>query len=286
MDARLRMTGGRAPPRPRRGRAAERSGLAARRSGGDGPAILGALEADTYLTAYRHFARLLAAGRACPGPSDLTGEALLDFRDGLEAAPRARSTAPRSSRPCRLAAASLETEDADSAGGGDRPEGAEGAHMARARAPARHARPPHARRDLAILLLLGQVGLRRSEVCALRYEDLEELRRHPTRDAAVAPRAVKRSAWVVHARHPNPGVVDLPPTPSKPCGLDPEPPRGVNAHCLRLARWHRDPSPCCPGAQQAPDRPTTSGWPARGRPHSACAPPHPLHSDRRARPQP
>ena len=70
------------------------------------------------------------------------------------------------------------------------------------------------RRDLAIMLLLGQAGLRRSEVCALRYEDLEELRRHPDprRRAAVAPRVAAQSAWVVHLRHPKRGrarAVDL-----------------------------------------------------------------------------
>ena len=78
--------------------------------------------------------------------------------------------------------------------------------------PDRRAR--RGRRDLAIMLLLGQAGLRRSEVCALRYEDLEELRRHPDprRRAAVAPRVAAQSAWVVHLRHPKRGrarAVDL-----------------------------------------------------------------------------
>ena len=42
----------------------------------------------TYLHAHRHFAGFLAArlGRA-PEPTDLTEEALLDFRDGLEREP-------------------------------------------------------------------------------------------------------------------------------------------------------------------------------------------------------
>ena len=75
--------------------------------------------------------------------------------------------------------------------------------------PDRRAR--RGRRDLAIMLLLGQAGLRRSEVCALRYEDLEELRRHPDprRRAAVAPRVAAQSAWVVHLRHPKRGRADL-----------------------------------------------------------------------------
>jgi|AntDryMetagUQ889_1029465.scaffolds.fasta_scaffold07036_1 methylenetetrahydrofolate reductase (NADPH) len=48
---------------------------------------------STYLHAYRHFAGFLAArlGRA-PEPTDLTEAALLDFRDGLEAAGRAWAT--------------------------------------------------------------------------------------------------------------------------------------------------------------------------------------------------
>jgi len=63
------------------------------------------------------------------------------------------------------------------------------------------------RRDLAIMLLLGQTGLRRAEVCALRYEDLQELRSHPDprRRAALAPRAAEQTGWVVHVRHPKRG---------------------------------------------------------------------------------
>jgi integrase len=64
------------------------------------------------------------------------------------------------------------------------------------------------------MLLLGQAGLRRAEVCALRYDDLEELRRHPEprRRAAVASRAAEETGWVVHVRHAKRGrarAVDL-----------------------------------------------------------------------------
>lgn len=70
------------------------------------------------------------------------------------------------------------------------------------------------RRDLAIMLLLGQAGLRRAEVYGLRYGDLDELRRHPDprRRAALAARAAEQTAWVVHVRHPKRGrarAVDL-----------------------------------------------------------------------------
>ena len=117
----------------------------------------------------------------------------------------------------RRLAVALEAEGADPAAQGVRPTpsagGRRGPWLERLLAmPDRRAR--RGRRDLAIMLLLGQAGLRRSEVCALRYDDLEELRRHPEppRRAAVAPRAAEQTTWVVHVRHPKRGrarAVDL-----------------------------------------------------------------------------
>lgn len=105
-----------------------------------------------------------------------------------------------------------------------------------------------------MLLLFGAAGLRRSEVCALRYSDLEQLRRHPSpsRRDAVAARAVDRTEWVGHVRHPKRGrarTVDLTAeviaalrawTPSRPtCDSD---------HLfLSLAR-NRPPAPLAPRA--------------------------------------
>jgi len=176
----------------------------------------------TYLHAYRHFAGFLAArlGRA-PEAADITEEALLDFRDGLEAAGRARATVAKELSALRRLAAALEAEGVDPAAqrvranavGRRAPRALTRAELERLLAmPDRRTR--RGRRDLAIMLLLGQAGLRRAEVCALRYCDLEELRRHPDprRRAAVAPRVAEQTDWIVHVRHPKRGrarAVDL-----------------------------------------------------------------------------
>jgi integrase len=180
------------------------------------------LTRSTYLHAYRHFAGFLAArlGRV-PEPRDLTEQALLDFRDGLEAAGRARATVAKELSALRRLAVALEAQGVDPAAqrvranavGRMAPRALTRAELERLLAmPDRRAR--RGRRDLAIMLLLGQAGLRRSEVCRLRYEDLEELRRHPEprRRAAVAPWAAEQTGWVVHVRHPKRGrarAVDL-----------------------------------------------------------------------------
>jgi len=176
----------------------------------------------TYLHAYRHFAGFLAArlGRV-PEAADLTEEALLDFRDGLEASGRARATVAKELSALRRLAAALETEGVDPAAqrvranavGRRAPRALTRAELERLFAmPDRRTR--RGRRDLAIMVLLGQAGLRRAEVCVLRYSDLEELRRHPDqrRRAAVAPRVAEQTAWIVHVRHPKRGrarAVDL-----------------------------------------------------------------------------
>jgi len=121
---------------------------------------------------------------------------------------------PRSSRPLRRLAAALEAEGVDPAAqrvrtnavGRRAPRALTRAELGRLLAmPDRRTR--RGRRDLAIMLLLGQTGLRRAEVCALRYEDLQELRSHPDprRRAALAPRAAEQTGWVVHVRHPKRG---------------------------------------------------------------------------------
>ena len=177
---------------------------------------------STYLHAYRHFAGFLAARLdRIPEPADLTEEALLDFRDGLEAVGRARATVAKELSALRRLAAALEPEGVDPAAqrvranavGRRAPRALTRAELERLLAmPDRRTR--RGRRDLAIMLLLGQAGLRRAEVCALRYGDLDELRRHPDprRRAALAPRAVEQTGWVVHLRHPKRGrarAVDL-----------------------------------------------------------------------------
>jgi len=177
---------------------------------------------STYLHAYRHFAGFLAARLdRIPEPADLTEEALLDFRDGLEAVGRARATVAKELSALRRPAAALEPEGVDPAAqrvranavGRRAPRALTRAELERLLAmPDRRTR--RGRRDLAIMLLLGQAGLRRAEVCALRYGDLDELRRHPDprRRAALAPRAVEQTGWVVHLRHPKRGrarAVDL-----------------------------------------------------------------------------
>lgn len=150
---------------------------------------------STYLDAYRHLAGFLAArlGRA-PEVLDLTEEALLDFRDALEAAGRARTTVAKELSALRRLAAALEADGVDPAArrvranavGRRAPRALTRAELGRLLAmPDRRTR--RGRRDVAIMLLLGQAGLRRAEVCALRYEDLEELRRHS------APAGVLRS---------------------------------------------------------------------------------------------
>jgi integrase len=59
------------------------------------------------------------------------------------------------------------------------------------------------RRDHAVLLLLGDAGLRRGEAAALRLDDVAQVRRHPDprrRPAVARGRAVQETDWAVRVR--------------------------------------------------------------------------------------
>jgi integrase/recombinase XerD len=172
----------------------------------------------TYASAYRAFAVFLTArlGRTSR-PGDLTEAAVAEYRDTLEQAGRAGATVVKQLCALRRLAAALRDAGADPSVDRVRANGdARRARRALTRAeferllaiPDR--RTHRGRRDLAILLLLGASGLRRSEVCALRYEDLEPLGRHPSPDRCAA--IAERSEWMAHVRQPERGrarAVDL-----------------------------------------------------------------------------
>jgi len=131
------------------------------------------------------------------------------------------------------------------------------------------------------MLLLGQAGLRRSEVCALRYGDLEELRRHPDprRRAAVAPRAAEQTGWVVHVRHPKRGrarAVDLTEEAVEAlrAWTQSRPEAATDHLFLSLAR-NRPPGPLVPGRSTSLSPPTPSGpgCPRTAAPRTSCATP-------------
>jgi integrase len=135
---------------------------------------------------YLHFAGFLAArlGRI-PEPADLTEAALLDFRDGLEAAGRARATVAKELSALGRLAAALETEGVDPAAQRVRAN-AVGRRVPRAVTRAELERllampDRRTRRDLAIMLLLGQAGLRRAESARFATETSTSCVATPTR---------------------------------------------------------------------------------------------------------
>jgi integrase len=84
--------------------------------------------------------------------------------------------------------------------------GAAGADARAAAHAAAHARPrddPRGRRDCAILEVLARAGLRRSELCALRWDDVVEVPRwsDPRLRDAVAERPADETAWALRVEH-------------------------------------------------------------------------------------
>jgi integrase/recombinase XerD len=161
-----------------------------------------------YAAAYRALDRFLAQRHGRPGRrQDLTAVAVRAWRDQLEDDQVAASTiAVRLSAVRKLAAAL----DADPA--------IHQVHAARVAAgepralsieeygrllamPDRRTRA--GRRDHAVLLLLGDAGLRRGEAAALRLDDVVQARRHPDprwRPAVARGRSTQETDWAVRVR--------------------------------------------------------------------------------------
>jgi len=161
-----------------------------------------------YAAAYRQLAAMLTLqlGRP-PRREDLTAEAVRRYRDHLEQAGRDPTTiANRLSAFRQLAAAvradpacrQVRAQRADP----DQPRALDPADYERLLAMP-DGRRRAGRRDRAVLLLLGDAGLRRAEAARLDVDDVYPARRQPDgrlRHAIAGGRA-NQTDWVVRVRH-------------------------------------------------------------------------------------
>jgi len=149
----------------------------------------------TYASVYRGFCSWLAAETAPPGAglhrevqegrSEVTAVAVRAYRDELERVGRSPATIAKQLSALRVLAAELGADAEVQLVRSERVDRREPRALAfdeyarLLRMPDR--RRTAGKRDLALLYLLGDAGLRRSELCALTYEDVEERRRGPDR---------------------------------------------------------------------------------------------------------
>jgi site-specific recombinase XerD len=132
----------------------------------------------TYASVYRGFCAWLGPDA---GVEAVTAEAVRRYRDALERAGRSPATIAKQLSALRVLAAELGADAGVQLVKGARvarrdPRALTADEYARLlRMPDRRTRA--GRRDLALLHLLGDAGLRRSELCALAYDDVDERRR-------------------------------------------------------------------------------------------------------------
>jgi len=132
----------------------------------------------TYAGVYRGFCAWLGPR---VGVNAVTAEAVRRYRDALERAGRSPATIAKQLSALRVLAAELGADGEVQLVKGERvgrrePRALTFEEYTRLlRMPDRRTRA--GKRDLALLYLLGDAGLRRSELCSLTYEDVEERRR-------------------------------------------------------------------------------------------------------------
>jgi site-specific recombinase XerD len=154
------------------------------------------LTRDTYAGVYRTFCAYLGAGA---GPGALSAETVRGYRDQLERAGRSPATIAKHLSALRSLADALGIDGVRRVRGArvarGTPRALTGDEYARLlRMPDRRTR--HGKRDLALLHLLGTVGLRRAEACAVMLDDVDEL--HRSSDGRLR-RAIPHSTgwWVI-----------------------------------------------------------------------------------------
>ena len=168
----------------------------------------------SYAGVYRQFCAHLAAvhGRT-PVLEDLAAQAVRSYRDQLEREGRSPATVAHHLSALRQLADRLDVDPAIQRVHADRVAPREPRALERAEYERLLAMPDRrtvaGRRDLAVLYVLGEAGLQRSELCALSYDDVGPVRRHrdPRLRPAVAARPADHTEYVVHVRRRHrPGV--------------------------------------------------------------------------------
>lgn len=203
----------------------------------------------SYAAVYRQFCAHLddLHGRA-PGAEDLTAPAVRGYRDELEAEGRSPATIAHHLSALRQLADRLDADPAIQRVHADRVAAREPRPLERAEYERLLAMPDRrttaGKRDLAILVVLGDAGLRRSELAALTYDDIAPVRRHrdPRLRPAVTDRPAEQTEYALHVRRAKRGKA-----------------RTVRCHA---GRWRR----CWTGATPArPRRPTGCSCRCRAR---------------------
>jgi integrase/recombinase XerD len=161
-----------------------------------------------YATTYRALGRFMAGGLGRePLIEDLDADAVIDFRDALEAAGRSPTTIAKDLSAIRFLARELGADDAIQSVRADRGDAPLPRPISEAQYALLLAQPNRrtlvGKRDVAILRVLGSCGLRRREVCALRVTDVEERDRapDPALRAAVAGARANETRWWLTVRH-------------------------------------------------------------------------------------
>jgi integrase len=285
VDAALALVNGSTPPAPR-GRDAVTGEVV------DAGGLLGsALEVAArqrspqtrraYAGAYRAFCAGLGPGA---GVEQLTAAAVRAYRDRLERAGRAPATVAVHLAALRRLAVELGADAKIADVRGERVPAGEPRALTLSELERLLAMPDlratRGRRDYAALRLLADAGLRRSELCALTFEDIEVQLRF--RDPRLRQAIRGSTAWAVRVRRAKRGRSRTVPLTAD--ALDAllawrRAPRLPGRHAVRLAAAHRAaPGAAVPARRGAARRTLrTRGRAARGPPLAARAPPHLLH---------
>lgn len=161
----------------------------------------------SYAAVYRAFCSELAAVHSRPPErGDLTAPAVRGYRDQLEREGRSPATIAHHLSALRQLADRLDADPAIQRVHAGRVAAREPDALERAEYDRLLAMPDRrataGKRDLAVLTVLGDAGLRRSELCALTYDDVAPVRRHrdPRLRPAVADRPGDQTEYIVHVR--------------------------------------------------------------------------------------
>jgi integrase/recombinase XerD len=173
----------------------------------------------TYARTYRAldaFLTMRVGGRPAV-PEDLDRRAMQAFRDALERSGRRPATISKDLSAVRTLARRLELDPAVVQVKSVKTQRSLPKPMSRheyeaiLRTPDTRSAP--GRRDVVIMLLMGDAGLRRSEVCALTLADLDAYQRHPDprRRDAISDASVNRVVRVRDSKRGNNREIDLSP---------------------------------------------------------------------------